>query len=313
MPQCDHLPPSPPPPAALSPARHPARRYVYGKPVQGVAYVRFGILDERGKKTFLRGLENQTKVGSRARGGGDHGGGRRVLPGLFLSAQLAEGQCHISLAKAEVQGALEKLGVQPADLPGLRLYVAASVIESPGECCQAVTPTRSDLRGALCPPAPPARPPARPSYPTWDPNREAAESLSPAGLPGSPSVYCFCSSVHPSVLPPVLPPGVSCSICVLAVGGSADQRGEAACPRRPLSGSASSRRLPCLAGGELEEAELTSWRFVSSPFSLDLSHTKRHLVPGAPFLLQVCSAGGAQRGGRARRGPPQEAHGPSSL
>ncbi|KAK1327491.1 LOW QUALITY PROTEIN: hypothetical protein QTO34_012993 [Cnephaeus nilssonii] len=120
-------------------------RYIYGKPVQGVAYVRFGLLDERGDKTFLRGLENQTK--------------------------LAEGQCHVSLAKAEVQGALEKLGVRPADLPGLRLYVAASVIESPG--------------------------------------------------------------------------------------------------------------------GELEEAELTSWRFVSSPFSLDLSHTKRHLVPGAPFLLQA--------------------------
>lgn len=120
-------------------------RYVYGKPVQGVAYVRFGLLDEHGEKTFLRGLENQTK--------------------------LAEGRCHISLARAEVQGALEKLGVQPADLPGLRLYVAAAVIESPG--------------------------------------------------------------------------------------------------------------------GELEEAELTSWRFVSSPFSLDLSHTKRHLVPGAPFLLQA--------------------------
>nr|KAF6276538.1 hypothetical protein mMyoMyo1_001853 [Myotis myotis] len=120
-------------------------RYIYGKPVQGVAYVRFGLLDENGDKTFLRGLENQTK--------------------------LAEGQCHISLTKAAVQGALGKLGVQPADLPGLRLYVAAAVIESPG--------------------------------------------------------------------------------------------------------------------GELEEAELTSWRFVSSPFSLDLRHTKRHLVPGAPFLLQA--------------------------
>lgn len=43
----------------------------------------------------------------------------------------------------------------------------------------------------------------------------------------------------------------------------------------------------CLAGGEMEEAELTSWRFVSSAFSLDLSRTKRHLVPGAHFLLQV--------------------------
>lgn len=37
----------------------------------------------------------------------------------------------------------------------------------------------------------------------------------------------------------------------------------------------------------MEEAELTSWPFVSSAFSLDLSHTKQHLVPGAPFLLQV--------------------------
>ncbi|XP_016070839.1 PREDICTED: complement C4-A-like isoform X2 [Miniopterus natalensis] len=120
-------------------------RYIYGKPVQGVAYVRFGLLDENGDKTFLRGLETQTK--------------------------LAEGQCHISLSEAEVQGALEKLSIHLPDLPGLRLYVAAAVIESPG--------------------------------------------------------------------------------------------------------------------GEMEEAELTSWRFVSSPFSLDLSHTKRHLVPGAPFLLQA--------------------------
>ncbi|XP_004424383.1 PREDICTED: complement C4-A [Ceratotherium simum simum] len=123
-------------------------RYIYGKPVQGVAYVRFGILTEDGKKTFLRGLENQTK--------------------------LVDGQCHVSLTKAEVQGALEKLQpskINMAHLPGLRLYVAAAIIESPG--------------------------------------------------------------------------------------------------------------------GEIEEAELTSWRFVSSPFSLDLSNTKRHLMPGAPFLLQA--------------------------
>lgn len=122
-------------------------RYVYGKPVQGVAYVRFGLLDENGDKTFLRGLETQTK--------------------------LVDGQCHISLSKAEFLGALEKLNekVHLTDLPGLRLYVAAAIIESPG--------------------------------------------------------------------------------------------------------------------GEMEEAELTSWHFVSSPFSLDLSHTKRHLVPGAPFMLQA--------------------------
>ncbi|XP_012890400.1 PREDICTED: complement C4-A [Dipodomys ordii] len=120
-------------------------RYMYGKPVQGVAYVRFALLDEDGQKSFLRGLETQNK--------------------------LVDGQNHISLSKAEVQGALQKLGISIADLLGLRLYVAAAIIESPG--------------------------------------------------------------------------------------------------------------------GEMEEAELTSWRFVSSPFSLDLSNTKRHLVPGAPFLLQA--------------------------
>uniref|UniRef100_A0A2K6G8G9 Uncharacterized protein n=1 Tax=Propithecus coquereli TaxID=379532 RepID=A0A2K6G8G9_PROCO len=120
-------------------------RYIYGKPVQGVAYVRFGLLGEDGVKTFLRGLENQTK--------------------------LVGGQSHISLSKVELQAALEKLNINAADLLGLRLYVAAAIIESPG--------------------------------------------------------------------------------------------------------------------GEMEEAELTSWRFVSSPFSLDLSNTKRHLVPGAPFLLQA--------------------------
>lgn len=52
-------------------------------------------------------------------------------------------------------------------------------------------------------------------------------------------------------------------------------------------GSALHLSALCLAGGEMEEAELTSWRFVSSALSLDLSHTKKHLVPGAPFLLQV--------------------------
>ncbi|KAM5262478.1 complement C4-A-like isoform 2-T2 [Ctenodactylus gundi] len=120
-------------------------RYIYGKPVQGVAYVRFALLDEDDKKTFLRGLETQAK--------------------------LVDGQSHISLSKAEVQGALDKLSASIGDLQGLRLYVAAAVIESPG--------------------------------------------------------------------------------------------------------------------GEMEEVELTSWRFVSSAFSVDLSNTKRHLVPGALFLLQA--------------------------
>uniref|UniRef100_A0A8C6QXL9 C4a anaphylatoxin n=1 Tax=Nannospalax galili TaxID=1026970 RepID=A0A8C6QXL9_NANGA len=120
-------------------------KYIYGKPVQGVVYVRFALMDEDGKKTFLRGLESQTK--------------------------LVEGQSHIALSKDDLQVALENLNMGINDLLGLRLYVAAAVIESPG--------------------------------------------------------------------------------------------------------------------GEMEEAELTSWRFVSSSFSLDLSSTKRHLVPGAYFLLEA--------------------------
>uniref|UniRef100_A0ABK0LA54 Complement C4A n=1 Tax=Rattus norvegicus TaxID=10116 RepID=A0ABK0LA54_RAT len=120
-------------------------RYVYGKPVQGVAYTRFALMDEQGKKSFLRGLETQTK--------------------------LVEGQTHISISRDQFQAALGKVNTEIGDLEGLRLYAAVAVIESPG--------------------------------------------------------------------------------------------------------------------GEMEEAELTSWPFVSSAFSLDLSHTKQHLVPGAPFLLQA--------------------------
>lgn len=120
-------------------------RYIYGKPVQGVAYTRFALMDEQGKRTFLRGLETQTK--------------------------LVEGQTHISISKDQFQAALDKINIEVRDLEGLRLYAAAAVIESPG--------------------------------------------------------------------------------------------------------------------GEMEEAELTSWRFVSSAFSLDLSRTKQHLVPGTHFLLQA--------------------------
>lgn len=71
--------------------------------------------------------------GGRGRGGG---GGRTHVsfPALFSPLlQLVEGQCHISLPEAKVQGALQKLNITINDLPGKRLYVVAAVIESPGE------------------------------------------------------------------------------------------------------------------------------------------------------------------------------------
>lgn len=37
-------------------------RYTYGKGVNGIAYTRFGIIDEQGNKTFLPGLEKQTAI-----------------------------------------------------------------------------------------------------------------------------------------------------------------------------------------------------------------------------------------------------------
>lgn len=59
----------------------------------------------------------------------------RVSSSVLSSSlpQLVDGQCQISLQKAEFHGVLEKLRISINDLPGLRLYVAAAVIESPGE------------------------------------------------------------------------------------------------------------------------------------------------------------------------------------
>lgn len=58
--------------------------------MQGVAYVRFALQDEDGKKTFLRGLETQNKVGRRwGEAGGREMGNSGLTPCPVFSPALA--------------------------------------------------------------------------------------------------------------------------------------------------------------------------------------------------------------------------------
>uniref|UniRef100_G1P6M7 Anaphylatoxin-like domain-containing protein n=1 Tax=Myotis lucifugus TaxID=59463 RepID=G1P6M7_MYOLU len=88
-------------------------RYIYGKPVQGVAYVRFGLLYENGDKTFLRGLENQTKVGRRVGWGGggprpSRAAGAECGPAQGLSAgEMLKLQLHTDSAALVALGAVD--------------------------------------------------------------------------------------------------------------------------------------------------------------------------------------------------------------
>ncbi|XP_029440129.1 complement C4-like [Rhinatrema bivittatum] len=75
-------------------------RYVYSESVNGLAYLRFGVTDEDGKRTFLRGTEKQIK--------------------------LENGKADVSLTTAEMSGTL---GQPLMDLRGHSLYIAVTVVE----------------------------------------------------------------------------------------------------------------------------------------------------------------------------------------
>lgn len=133
-------------------------------------------------------------------------GETQVSPQVLLSLpQLVDGQCQISLSKAEVQGALEKLTIDLTDLPGLRLYVAAAIIESPGEWLPDCNPRLSPLTSELTLYSPAMTP--LPSLLTliWDPKPEKTQkmiSLQPRSwVVSGEAVPSPCLSVHSSICP----------------------------------------------------------------------------------------------------------------
>ncbi|XP_078422875.1 complement C4-like [Cetorhinus maximus] len=77
--------------------------YTYGKPVEGMAYVRFGVIDETDKEEYLRGLEKQL--------------------------QIKGGVAESSLATAELSETIKPLQTVH-DLVGHCLYMAVTVFET---------------------------------------------------------------------------------------------------------------------------------------------------------------------------------------
>ncbi|XP_028817947.1 complement C4-A [Denticeps clupeoides] len=76
-------------------------RYTYGKGINGIAFVRFGVTDARGYRTYLPGLEKQ--------------------------ASIAGGVANIQLLTTDLQQTAENRTI--TDLEGSFLYIAATVLE----------------------------------------------------------------------------------------------------------------------------------------------------------------------------------------
>eukprot|EP00063_Salmo_salar_P043287 XP_014018122.1 PREDICTED: complement C4-B-like [Salmo salar] len=77
-------------------------RYTYGKGVNGIAYVRFGLIDREGNRIHLPGLENKTSI--------------------------QDGVASITLPTEDLRGKAEKQSIQ--HMEGYNLYIAVIVLET---------------------------------------------------------------------------------------------------------------------------------------------------------------------------------------
>uniref|UniRef100_A0A3B4BTP1 Anaphylatoxin-like domain-containing protein n=1 Tax=Pygocentrus nattereri TaxID=42514 RepID=A0A3B4BTP1_PYGNA len=75
-------------------------RYTYGKGVNGIAYVRFGLTDSKGERTYLTGIEKQT---------------------------VEDGRADLSVLSAELTSAAANQS--KPNIEGMYLYIAATVLE----------------------------------------------------------------------------------------------------------------------------------------------------------------------------------------
>ncbi|XP_046718191.1 complement C4-B isoform X1 [Silurus meridionalis] len=76
-------------------------RYTYGKSVSGAAYVRFGLIDSKGEKTYLPGIEKQIKV--------------------------EDGQADVIVLTKDLQSAAKNQNIE--HITDQYLYIAATVLE----------------------------------------------------------------------------------------------------------------------------------------------------------------------------------------